>query len=217
MITFQPLTQWPGERTKAKQSCQFRSGYDSTLAALKYELARLDAKNVILLADCDPRDIRRDGLLRGDARLRSSGIVLTFDCKHGALSYPCDTYYNWQDNLRAIALALEHLRAVDRYGVTRRGEQYTGWARLPAPAAADGFRTVDEAWVWLCDQLAPSSAREGLPRVRLTQENYDQAWRAAAKKLHPDVQGGVTAGFQKLQQARQLLEKYFEAHQGHPI
>jgi len=203
MITFQPLTQWPGERTKAKQSCQFRSGYDSTLAALKYELARLDAKNVILLADCDPRDIRRDGLLRGDARLRSSGIVLTFDCKHGALSYPCDTYYNWQDNLRAIALALEHLRAVDRYGVTRRGEQYTGWARLPAPAAADGFRTLDHAWAWICSET-------GL-QAPLNAENYDMIRRQAAKKLHPDLAGGVTAGFQKLQQARELIEKHLGA------
>lgn len=205
MITFQPLTDWPGERTKSKQSCQFRSGYDSTLASLKYELGRLDAKNVILLADCDPRDIRRDGLLRGDARLRSSGIVLTFDCKHGQLSYPCDTYYNWQDNLRAIALALEHLRAVDRYGVTRRGEQYTGWARLPAPAAADGFKNVDEAAIWLANQTADQTEGEILSSAAA----YEKAWRAAAKKLHPDVQGGVTAGFQKLQQARELIEKHF--------
>lgn len=44
--------------------------------------------------------------------------------RRGHLSYPCDTFTTLQDNLRVIALALEALRMVDRYGVTRRGEQY---------------------------------------------------------------------------------------------
>src|SRR5579863_10251967 len=57
-------------------------------------------------------------MLYAGAKLRTQGIILTFNSKHGPLSYPCDKYSNWQANLRAIALSLEALRAVDRYGVT---------------------------------------------------------------------------------------------------
>ena len=67
------------------------------------------------------------------------------------MSYPCDKYSNWQANLRAIALSLEALRAEDRYGVTRRAEQYKGWAKLLPPNAefasdieAAGFLSI--AW-----------------------------------------------------------------------
>jgi hypothetical protein len=37
--------------------------------------------------------------------------------------------YTWQDNLRAVALGLEALRRVERYGIAQRGEQYAGWRR----------------------------------------------------------------------------------------
>src|SRR5947208_1880483 len=75
-------------------------------------------------------DIRLDGRPRARAVASHPGVVLAFDSRHGPLKYAVDTFDRWQDNLRAIALGLEHLRAVDRYGVTRRGEQYTGWRQI---------------------------------------------------------------------------------------
>ncbi len=60
---------------------------------------------------------------------------------HGPLRYATDAHERqyaglgmegWQADVGAIALALTALRAVDRYGVSRRGEQYTGWRALPA-------------------------------------------------------------------------------------
>lgn len=43
------------------------------------------------------------------------------------LIYATDCCVFWQHNVRSIALGLESLRAVDRYGITRRGEQYAGF------------------------------------------------------------------------------------------
>ena len=43
------------------------------------------------------------------------------------LVYATDCCDFWQHNLRSIALGLEALRAVDRYGISRRGEQYAGF------------------------------------------------------------------------------------------
>lgn len=43
------------------------------------------------------------------------------------LVYATDACEFWQHNVRSIALGLEALRAVDRYGISRRGEQYAGF------------------------------------------------------------------------------------------
>jgi hypothetical protein len=43
------------------------------------------------------------------------------------LVYATDVCESWQHNVRSIALGLEALRAVDRYGITRRGQQYAGF------------------------------------------------------------------------------------------
>jgi hypothetical protein len=47
------------------------------------------------------------------------------------LVFATDAYEDWQHNVRAIALTLEALRAVDRYGTTG-GRQYAGFRQLTA-------------------------------------------------------------------------------------
>lgn len=42
--------------------------------------------------------------------------------------YATDICVLWKHNVRSIALGLESLRAVDRYGITKRGQQYAGFA-----------------------------------------------------------------------------------------
>src|SRR5690606_26744073 len=115
---------WPGEPTVKRKASLFRASYADTLRLLDAELRHLRATQVVIQAACGEEDIRLDGQLRASAKLRSPAIILSFHSKHGPLSYPRDRYTDWQDNLRAIALALQALRAVDRYGVTRQAEQY---------------------------------------------------------------------------------------------
>lgn len=53
------------------------------------------------------------------------------------LVYATDACVLWRHNVRSIALGLEALRAVDRFGISRRGEQYAGFrAALPARASS---------------------------------------------------------------------------------
>jgi len=53
---------------------------------------------------------------------------------HRLLRNVCDE--DWRHNVRSIALGLEALRAVDRYGISRRGEQYAGFRAALASGAA---------------------------------------------------------------------------------
>jgi hypothetical protein len=139
-VEVRPLSQrvavtgaWNGYR-----SSPFAAGLGSTLKVLRREVAHLAPKRVILEADFREDQLRLDGLPKANARPASEAIILTLvGTRHGDLRYPCNSFGYWDENLRAIALALEALRKVDRYGVTRRGEQYAGWKALPAGSSPD--------------------------------------------------------------------------------
>jgi len=173
--TFRPITLWPGAETRERKSAAFSAAWQSTLELLKRELRMLDARRVVVEIAMHEGQIRRDGYPYSNARATHPGVILSFESKYGPLRYPCDTYTRWEDNLRAIALALEALRAVDRYGVTRRAEQYAGWKALPAGGG---------------------SAERGRELIR-----QHGGVRAALLATHPD-QGGTVEDFAAVQAAR---------------
>lgn len=182
--------------SKARKRSQFDSPYSQTLQLLERELKHLQATHVVIQADVEPSQVRNDGLLRSGTTPRSPAIVLSFSSKYGDLSYPCDTFTAWQDNLRAIALSLECLRKVDRYGVTRKAEQYQGWAKLPPPKQSEssGLMTVAKAreLFGLTGNVSPVQLRE--------------IYRSLAKIHHPDV-GGSEALFKQISEAYEVLQK----------
>lgn len=198
---FVPLEHWPRKFTSNRRRSQFDSSYSQTLDKLKGELSKLGARNVVIQVALDPRDIRRDGWPRADARRpKHPGVVVSFDSRHGPLSYVCDAFFDWEDNLRGIAMTLERLRLVDLYGVTSSGEQYKGWAALPAP---DGDVTTVEQAATFIERYSGISVIS----IKGDAVEFRSAYRAAARKLHPDV-GGDTIAFQRLQSAHDILKKH---------
>lgn len=201
-----PIERWPLEPTPERQRKahpfrrqvrgrrhdQMVSGVDwtKTVELLERELRQLRAKNVLMQLEVDESAIRLDGKLRANAKPRAPGVVVSFDSRWGPLSYPCDTYTDWQANVRAIALAMEALRKVDRYGVTKGGEQYRGWKRLPA-------ETVGGA-----EQLLAEYAGLTVAQVR---EDVKRAFRVAALNTHPDRTGDDGALFIKVAEAARVL------------
>jgi hypothetical protein len=183
LVTFRPISNWPGGRTDAPGWSRFKAPWSQTVDLLARELWMLDAERAVLEIAIEERDLRLDGLPRANARATDPGVILSFDSKFGPLRYAVDTYHDWQDNVRAIALAMEALRKVDRYGVTKRGEQYTGWRAIPA-STGNGIYTRDQAEAFV--------------------DEYGGSFTAAAKNLHPD-RGGSEDAFSRLVAARELL------------
>lgn len=140
LVTFRPLE--APVRGGAMRYSPFRSSWSATVELLSKELRAHGARRVILEVDLRETDIHLDGLPRADRRALSPGIVLSFQATRvpgsPELRYEVSEFSDWQDNVRAVALGLQALRAVDRYGVTRRGEQYAGWKQLPAGVGTDG-------------------------------------------------------------------------------
>lgn len=195
-FTFRPLVGWPGPMTTGRKRAKFRAGYNDTLKLLDAELRHLGARNVVLQVALREDEIRLDGKPRAGSRPSHPGVILSFDSKHGPLSYPCDRFGDWVDNLRAIALSLEHLRAVDRYGVTKRGEQYQGWTALPPPASSP--MTKVEA----CQVLLRLSGAQAVEMGDVEQQR--KLYRQAAMKHHPD-RGGDAEQFKRLQAVKDVL------------
>lgn len=191
-----PIVDWPGEPTRpgARTWAPFRAGWRQTLELLDRELRLIAATSRVLQVDIPERDFRIDGFPRANARQNGPGVILTFTASvAGDLSYPCDTYTDWQDNLRAVALALEALRKVDRYGVTKRGEQYAGFKALPPGGIA------------LSASMTPGEARNVLLVSALDEpDEVRAAFRRAQRQTHPD-HGGDASDFDRVMRAGRAL------------
>src|SRR5688500_17571774 len=127
-----PLPTWPYPPTEKRRISPFRRGWSDTLRLLEREMRLIGGSNAVIGAGFREYDVRiTDGLPRKDAAPPSHpGVELSFDSEHGRLVYATDVCVHWEDNVRSIALGLEALRAVDRFGISRRGEQYAGFLKL---------------------------------------------------------------------------------------
>lgn len=185
-----PLGAWTDPVTGDRASSgRFRAKWNTTLDLLAKEAEMLGATLVILQVDVTEGDLRRDGMLRANAKVGFPGVRVSFDSKHGPLTYATDAYEqrysgdppSWQANIRALALALEALRAVDRYGVTKRGEQYRGWLAIgmdPAPMSREAAQALLDEYGGV---------------------------REAIKATHPDRENGNRDAFEQVQEARRVL------------
>lgn len=182
------------------------------MSLLLDEVEHLDPAGAIALrVAADPTEIRRDGMLRARARVEFPGVVVSFTSESkGPLSFATDAYEQrwtgdlagWQANVRAIALSLKALRAVDRYGVTRSGEQYAGWRQIESgPATPAGFASPDAAARWIRTTAAAAQDRPVPDSAPLP-----DLYRLLARRMHPDMNGGDQTAWHRLDEARRLLE-----------
>lgn len=195
-----PMTSWPGSMTPPSQrvQSQFSASLTTTLQLLNRELAHLAARAPVMEVAIPREQFRRDGRPRADARASHPGVALSLPhTRVGPLRYATDRFVTWQDNLRAISLGLEALRKIDRYGITRRNEQYTGFAAIGAGAAQDPVTDALEFLRVSAQILRPLSADDAA--------GIKAAYRLAVLRLHPDA-GGSTTDFQRLRSAMETLD-----------
>lgn len=198
-MTLRPIERWPGKLTANRVSSQFSAPWRATLDLLDRELWHLgpagrNAPAVLQIAMRE-QDFRLDGMPRANARPEHPGVILAIDSTKGPLSFPCDRFVTWQDNLRAIALSLEALRKIDRYGITPNAEQYTGWKKLAANASPTGPSAADSEMVIL--SYADLPIGEATP--------LDQAYRRARANAHPDRRGGDRTAWDAVEAAAAAL------------
>jgi hypothetical protein len=191
-VTIRPLTTEP---PPGHRGALFSAGWSSTINLLGAELKHLAARNIALGLGYRDADLRLDGFPRANARMLTPAVEVAFESKWGPLIYATCEFTDWQDNVRAIALSMEALRAVDRYGVSKRGEQYRGWRQLPAGTHDnyEGLVTREQAIEWL---RGSGLTQATSPALMI---------RDAVKASHPD-RGGDEETFRKVMRAKELIE-----------
>lgn len=190
-----------------------RATWSSTQELLARELYMLRASRIVLEIDIREQDIRQDGAPRANAIARSTAVRLSFETADGPLVFATDRYgydyydrpksQGWQDNVRAIALGLEALRKVDRYGITQRREQYRGFKAL---GAGDGT---------VASGMTTDIAAEILNResgMHVDWAHAEQALRASALRsaraaAHPDRNNGDRSRWDAVDQAADVLNR----------
>lgn len=215
-LNIEPLSKWPQRDTEERRNSPFKATWTNTLELLTFELVKLSARNVTLKTMHSPEDFRIDGKLRSDTRAPAHpGAVLVFEKFDGwnddrqqseftEMRFPCDTFSHWKDNVRAIALALEALRKIDRYGV-RSGSQYAGFKALPP-----GDFAVEMTPELAADFIAKAASMGNIPSIATSiiqsPEFSQMVYKTAAKALHPD-KGGNPDEFKQLENAWRLVKE----------
>lgn len=196
-MTLRPIVTWPDVMTKTRKESPFSAPMRSTLSQLQIELRHVKARDVVMQIALEESQFRQDGYPRATAIPSHPGVILSMNTPDGPLSFPCDTFRTWPDNLRAIVLTMERLRAVGRYGVTKHAEQYTFWKALDSPTPADpSFTSVDDALSFL-KSVANYSGDEPIDEAALI--------RRAKRKAHPDHDGSSEL-FQRVAAAEAFLK-----------
>lgn len=155
------------------------------LSRLQAELDRLGVKDGDVVISTN-LVTRLDGFPRsGQPEPTDPGVALYFRLKGHDRCLACDRYRRVADNMAAIAAHIDALRAIERYGVGTLDQAFAGYTALPAPMA-DAV-----AW-WEVLRLERASA---------TKATVDEAYRALARRFHPDA-GGSTEDMTKITLAR---------------
>lgn len=204
MVRFEirPLAGWNKPKTDFPRRALFKAGWEPPLDLLKREVELLNGDVIATQVDITEADLRRDGMIRANARVGFQGVQVSLDSRHGPLTYATDAFDYWRDNVRAIALGLSALRAVDRYGITRTGEQYRGWNAIAAKPMEDTL-TPESARLVFADALG---VRTDLIAHDLdSKDGIAKAYRIVAKKHHPDITGDDGSVMRLITKARDVL------------
>ncbi len=217
----EPIDRWP-DKVSTRSRSPFKASYADTIELLGRELDHLRATGPVVMQVVTRNgayDLRRDGLLRAQAKIEHPGVRLSFKSKHGQLTYSTDAFDSywsgdmpgWQANLRAIALGLEALRKVDRYGIARSGEQYRGWSALPAGTgqSASDMTREQAAAIIATHSVDPPGEPDHDVEVRRILSSVDAArtsLRYARASAHPDRNNGDRTHWDEVEAAAKVLQ-----------
>jgi hypothetical protein len=195
-IEVYPLT-WPASWKRTLAHRRKNSRYKVNFARARDEVVRSLALmgvrdyNVVISSNVPTR---RDGLPLANMREPEdpgvacywTSMVIDAD-KRGSTErrvIACDSWRTVRDNLRAVGLALEALRTLERTGASEiLNRAFTGFAALPP--AEDDWRNV-----------------LGLRGIAVTSSDIEERYRALAKDAHPDS-GGSHDAMVRLNRARE--------------
>lgn len=171
--------QWPPgwQRAQFRERARFKTTLPSALSNLKKQIELMGGSQVILSSNCT----------LGHENPRDPGVVAYFLWSKKQLAVPCDRWDRVESNVQAIALTVEAMRGMERWGAKHMIEaMFTGFKLLPAGES--------RAW-W---QVLGVDQSASLHQAK-------EAFRALAPTCHPDT-GGTNNAMAELNAAWQTAQ-----------
>lgn len=170
---------WPRRKPHQRNSSKYEVSFLRARDELCRELGAGKARHVVISTNIP---LRRDGLPLANMREpEDPGVAVYWDDKQGwARVIACDVWRTVRENLRAVGLAYQSLRQIERTGASELLERaFSGFARLPEAA---------DCWNVLGVERGASAAV------------ICDRFRALAREHHPD-RGGNADTMSRLTQA----------------
>lgn len=147
---------WPAgtPRTYSSQRSAFKSRtWQEGMAEVKEELARMRVTEVVISFNIRLKPGTKEPYAgQNAATLQDTGVAVYFKRKVNGTAQdaaewtclPCDKWRTLGENFHAIALTIQRMRDLDRYGVGKSGQSFDGYKALPAAASSesDDWTTV---------------------------------------------------------------------------
>lgn len=197
-ITAFPLC-WPdgyARTTNRKRHAPYKASFFQALEDARRELQLFKAFGVVVSTDVP---LRRDGLPYADGDPRDPGVAVYFTRNKQQYVFACDLYDHVRFNMRALGLAIEGMRAVERAGITQVIDRaMAGFAQLPSGAGAGG--PVDRPWREVLN-LEGLAGPDFAVRAAI-----EASFKSLARTRHPDA-GGSDEAMTELNRARDAALK----------
>jgi hypothetical protein len=175
---------WPRKTPSGRRSAAFKVTYDRAVADLDNEIRLLGGRLPVLSTNLQ---LRLDGTpVRDRGEPSDRGVAVYFELNGKQKVFACETFTTVKDNIRAIGLTIEALRAMQRFGATEMLERtLNAFDALPPPAAKRNW--------WDTLECKQDASRE------VIEANY----RRLARDRHPD-RGGSNDAMAELNDAKRL-------------
>ena len=190
---------WPIGRDRTLKFNRKPAAFKTTPARsrdeLMHQLKLLGARDVVISSNV--ATYRRGGqeIMYADqsAAKEDPGVAVYYTWKGDQYVLACDKWNTVMDNLQALMKTVDAIRGIERWGTGEMMKAaFAGFKALPDT-------TLRESEIW---QIM------GLPSKPASFDGVVTAYKAAAKKAHPDG-GGSNEAFQRLQQAYERAKKEY--------
>ena len=152
---------WPTTESTRREAGVFKTELPAALSNLRKEVERLGGKTLVLSSN----------YTLGATNPAEPGVVAYFTWQDLNVAIPCDRWRRLEHNVQAIALTIEAMRGMERWGAKHMIKAlFTGFKALPAPSESPWWQTLG-----VKADATPAKVRE--------------AFHVLAKKHHPDAGG----------------------------
>jgi hypothetical protein len=170
---------WPRTEAPRRENSKFDQRLETALANLRHQIELMGGKQVVLSSNCT----------LGMDNPADPGVVAYFQIENQAMAIPCDRWRRVRDNIHAIALTVEAMRGMERWGAKHMiTAMFSGFKALPQKASGLDFYAV-----------------LGLDRgIPLTEKVVSDAFRRKAMTAHPDKPTGSAEKWAGLREAHDM-------------